>query len=123
MNRGVIKQRNGCPNEFMAVISDLSANPPINIMEANKTANGRAKGIKVMLEYHNNSSIIFNSSPFPIKSSIYFQRNCIKRINITTENVNRNGRIKDEKINFLKIFTLNLCVNHYEPNFFIKSCI
>ena len=32
--------------------------------DANKTANGRAIGINVMVEYHNNSRIILNSKPF-----------------------------------------------------------
>ena len=63
-----------------------------------------------------------NSRPFPIKSSIYFQRNCINSINITVVNVNINGFIKDENINFLKMFTLTnvMC---YEPRCFINVCI
>ena len=100
---------NGLPNELMAVNSDFSANPPVNIIDANRTDKGSAIGISVILEYHNSSMIILNSKPFPIKSSIYFHRNCINKITITIENVRQNGRIKEEKINFLKMFTLTVC--------------
>ena len=99
-NSGVIIYVNGCPNELIAVISDFSASFPVSIIDANNTANGNASGIKVIVEYHNNSMIIDHSKPFPIKSSIYFQRNCINRIRITTKNVKKNGLINEEKINF-----------------------
>ena len=91
---------NGCPNELIAVISEFSASFPVSIMDANKTANGNASGIKVMVEYHNNSMIIDHSKPLPIKSSTYFHRNCINRMRITTKNVKKNGLINEEKINF-----------------------
>tara|TARA_B100001250_G_scaffold352185_1_gene324800 strand:- start:519 stop:764 length:246 start_codon:yes stop_codon:yes gene_type:complete len=76
-------------------------------MDANSIANGSAMGINVMVEYHSNSTIIYHSNPFPIKSSIYFQRNCIKRIMTTIENVKKKGRTKEEKINFLNMFKSN----------------
>ena len=97
----------GFPIEFIAVNSEFSDRLPVNIIDANKIANGSAMGIKVMLEYHSNSMIIFNSNPFQIKSSIYFQRNCINKMVMTIEKVRKNGRIKAEKIYFLNIFKSN----------------
>ena len=102
---------NGFPNEFIAVNSEFSDSWPVNIIDDNKIANGSAIGIKVMLEYHSNSIMIYHSNPLPIKSSIYFQRNCINRIAITIENVRKKGRINDEKINFLNIFKPDFMLN------------
>ena len=100
---------NGRPKELIAVSSDCSDSFPVNIIDANKTASGSARGIRVMVEYHSNSIIILHSNPLPIKSSIYFHRNCIKRITSTTENVKKKGLIKEEKINFLKMFNSKKC--------------
>tara|TARA_B100001250_G_scaffold414335_1_gene452045 strand:- start:1930 stop:2244 length:315 start_codon:yes stop_codon:yes gene_type:complete len=97
----------GFPIEFRAVNSDFSDKLPVSIIEANKTDKGRAMGTNVIVEYHNSSRIIYHSNPLPIKSSIYFQRNCINRIIITIENVKKKGRIKEEKINFLNMFKSN----------------
>ena len=97
---------NGCPSELNAVSSDFSESWPVNIMEPSKMASGRAMGIKVIVEYHNNSTTINHSNPFPIKSSIYFHKNCINKITTIMDNVKKNGRKNDEKINFLKMFTL-----------------
>ena len=95
------------PNELRAVSSEFSDKLPVNIIDANSMANGSAIGINVIVEYHSNSRIIYHSNPFPIKSSIYFHRNCIKRIIITIENVKQKGRTKEEKINFLNMFKSN----------------
>ena len=97
----------GFPIEFRAVNSDFSDKFPVSIIEANKTDKGRAMGINVIVEYHNSSRIIYHSNPLPIKSSIYFQRNCINKMVMTIEKVRKNGRIKAEKINFLNIFKSN----------------
>ena len=106
-NRGGIKYINGFPNELRAVNSDLSDNPPVSIIEASRIASGKAIGTKVIVEYHKSSIIMYHSNPLPIKSSIYFHRNCINKMKITTENVKKNGRINDEKINFLNMFKCN----------------
>tara|TARA_B100000579_G_scaffold367544_1_gene327964 strand:- start:22232 stop:22612 length:381 start_codon:yes stop_codon:yes gene_type:complete len=106
-NKGLMIYVKGFPIEFIAVNSEFSDRLPVNIIDANKIANGSAMGINVMLEYHSNSMIIFHSNPFPIKSSIYFQRNCINKMVMTIEKVRKNGRIKAEKINFLNIFKSN----------------
>ena len=97
---------NGWPIELIAVISDFSASPPTSIIDASNTASGSAIGMSVILEYISNSKIISMSKPLPIKSSIYFQRNCINKINITTEKLRKKGRRNDVKINFWNMFTL-----------------
>ena len=108
----------GFPIEFRAVNSDFSDKFPVSIIEAKSTANGRAIGINVIVEYHNNSKTILNSRPLPIKSSIYFHRNCINKITITIENVKKKGSINDRKIN-----DLHLIKNEAEGNRTYQSVI
>ena len=93
------------PEDFNAINSDFSERFPIVIIEDNNTAKGSAIGTSVHEAYINNSKINDISNPFPIKSSIYFHKNCIKRMTITIDKVKKKGLINDEKINFLKIFT------------------
>ena len=75
------------PEDFNAINSDFSERFPIVIIEDNNTAKGSAIGTSVHEAYINNSKINDISNPFPIKSSMYFQRNCINNIKITIENV------------------------------------
>ena len=114
--------KKGCPSALSAVSSDLSAIPPTNIIEARRTDNGSAIGINVNDEYHNSSKTTFVSRPLPIKSSMYFQRNCINKTSITVKNVINRGFRNDEKINFLNMFKMNT-IKNYEPKFFIKVLI
>ena len=119
-NSGLIKCINDTPMECIAINSDCSANFPVSIIDANSTARGNAIGINVSIEYHNNSMIIFISNPLPIRSSIYFHRNCINRTATTIDRVRRNGRIKDETINCFKILKVVL-LKSYEPRCFINA--
>ena len=57
------------------------------MIEDNRTAKGRPIGTSVQEAYKSNSKIKFVSRPFPIKSSIYFHKNCINSIKITMEKV------------------------------------
>ena len=60
-----------------------------------KTAIGSAKGTNLAIEYIINSLTCPISKPLPIKSSIYFHRNCISRINKTISKEIMNGARKD----------------------------
>jgi hypothetical protein len=42
--------------------------------------------------------------PLPIKSSMYFQKNCITNINMEIQKVTRNGPIKDRILKTYKRF-------------------
>ena len=119
-NKGLIVSINEIPTDCIAISSDCSASFPVSIMDASNTDSGRAIGISVRVEYHNNSIIIFNSSPFPIKSSTYFHRNCISKTITTIDKVKKNGLINDETINCFK--TLNFSfIKCYEPRCFINE--
>jgi len=83
------------PDVFMASSSRFSPMFPNVISEASKIARGRANGTMLALEYRRNSPSIFNSSPFPTRSSIYFQRNCISSMKITRKKVRKRGPIND----------------------------
>ena len=96
------------PEDFNAINSDFSERFPIVIIEESRTAKGKAIGTNVHDAQSINSKINDVSNPFPIKSSIYFQRNCIKRIKITIEKVYRKGFIKAIRIDLFNFFKINV---------------
>ncbi len=75
------------PEDLIAINSDFSERLPIVIIDDNRTDKGRPIGTNVHEAYKSNSKIKFVSSPFPIKSSMYFHKNCINKIKITMEKV------------------------------------
>ena len=77
------------------------------MIDDNRTAKGRPIGTNVHEAYKSNSKIKFVSSPFPIKSSMYFHKNCISKIKITIEKVLKNGFIKAIVIDLLSFFKIN----------------
>jgi hypothetical protein len=92
---GAIILTRDMPEDLNASSSRFSARFPKVIRLARSTARGRAMGTRLALVYSRNSEITFISRPFPIRSSIYFQRNCIRSIKMTKKNVSMNGPIKD----------------------------
>ena len=105
---GVIMRNSDIPADLMAISSLCSARLPNVIMELSKTANGKAIGTKLADAYDNNSSIIRISNPFPTKSSMYFQRNCIKSRKMAIKKVNTNGPMYDLRMNLCKRFTASI---------------
>ncbi len=93
------------PADFTAVNSKFSPKSPKVMIEDNNIAKGRAMGTRRAEAYTINSAITVHSSPFPAKSSMYFHRNCIKRINKETKNVATRGPKYDFKINLCNRFT------------------
>ena len=96
---------NESPLDFKAVNSLFSAKFPNVIMDDRSIAKGSASGIKLADIYRRSSRIIPVPSPLPIKSSRYFQKNCITSINIEIASVTTNGPAKDfilNKVNFFK---------------------
>jgi hypothetical protein len=80
------------------------------MIEANNIAKGNARGISPKAAYINNSDTIAQSSPFPTKSSMYFHRNCISRINTQMKKVIKKGPKKLLIINRCSRFMLYACV-------------
>lgn len=88
----------------MATSSKLSPRLPKVIMAENNSANGSAV-VKVLTDTSPiNSKIVKRSSPFPTKSSMYNQKNCIVNTNIQMANAAKNGAMNARRIsmsNFL----------------------
>jgi hypothetical protein len=61
------------------------------MIEANSMASGKASGTSPKDAYVSNSATIFHSNPLPTKSSMYFHRNCISRINTQMKKVIKKG--------------------------------
>jgi hypothetical protein len=76
-------------------------------MDANRVERGRHRGRVVQLPQNINSNIIPKLRPFPTNSSIYTQRNCIIRMNITTSRIAKNGPTNDFNMNRSSLFTGN----------------
>jgi hypothetical protein len=64
-------------------------------MEDKSIANGRANGISEAETKNNNSRITKTPKPLPIKSSMYFQKNCMINMNMEIQKVTTKGPIKD----------------------------
>lgn len=99
-NNGLINLSKEIPADLIATSSKLSPRFPKVINEDNNTARGNARGTKTALWYKINSRIKLAPSPFPTKSSIYNQKNCM----MSTSNVIKNVAIKGPT----KAFTISL---------------
>jgi hypothetical protein len=66
--------------------------------------NGNANGTTLNEKRTSSFRIKLNSKPFPTKSSIYFQRNCIKNMNSEMKNVNITGQINEKKTTLSTFF-------------------
>ena len=86
---------NDKPDDFNAVNSLFSAKFPIVMMEDKSIARGKAKGIKLAETKNRSSKITPTPIPFPIKSSMYFQKNCMISMNMEIQNVTTKGPAKD----------------------------
>ena len=103
-NKGRINRVNGIPAALMATSSKLSPKLPKVIIDENNNANGSAV-VKVLTDTRPiNSTMVIKSSPFPTKSSIYNQKNCIVNTNIQMAKAAKNGAMNARRIsmsNFL----------------------
>ena len=105
-NKGRSILLNDSPEDLSAVSSLFSAKLPVVMMEESKTVSGNARGIKPALMYTINSRITLNPNPLPIKSSMYFQKNCIRRMNKDTSRVATKGPKNDFKLNKYSLFNV-----------------
>jgi len=86
-----MNRNNEMPADFMATSSKLSPRFPNVINDESKTANGRANGTSAAVWYHVNSRMIPVLNPFPTKSSIHNQKNCMINTKSVIKNVATNG--------------------------------
>jgi len=107
INKGRIKRTSGMPAAFMAISSKLSPKFPKVIMDENNRDNGNAV-VKMLTETNPISCKIVNrSSPFPTKSSMYNQKNCMVSTKVVIRSAAKKGPIKAFRIsmsNFLNKF-------------------
>ena len=107
-SNGLMKRSKEMPADFIATNSKLSPRLPNVMIEDIKIDNGNANGIAVAVTYAVSLRMFEKSNPLPTKSSMYFQKNCITRINRVMKKVAMNGPMKDLSIS-LSSFFITVC--------------
>ena len=104
INRGRMKRTSGIPAALMAMSSKLSPKFPKVIMEENSNARGKAVVMVLTETKPINSKMVKRSKPFPTKSSMYSQKNCMVSTKVEIVSAAKKGPIKALRIsmsNFL----------------------
>lgn len=108
INKGRMKRNKGIPAALMATNSKVSPKFPKVMIEENKSASGKAVGTQNKVTSPTNFKTVIISRPFPTKSSMYNQKNCMVKTKIEIRNAAINGPIKDLIINMSSFFITNL---------------
>jgi hypothetical protein len=101
---GRIKRTKGMPADLMAMSSKLSPKFPNVMIEEKSKAKGMAVVNMLIDTRPTNFKMMNVSNPFPTKSSMYSQKNCMVSTNIEIVNAAKKGPIKALRIsmsNFL----------------------
>ena len=101
---GRIKRTKGMPADLMAMSSKLSPRFPNVMIEEKSKAKGMAVVNMLIDTRPTNFKMMNVSNPFPTKSSMYSQKNCMVSTNIEIVNAAKKGPIKALRIsmsNFL----------------------
>ena len=101
-----MKRSKEIPADLIATSSKLSPRFPNVINEESNTASGNARGTRAAVWYQVNSRMIPVLNPFPTKSSIHNQKNCMTKTNSVIKNVATNGPMKAFTIN-MSSFLIN----------------
>ena len=104
IKRGRIKRTNGIPADLIATNSKLSPRFPKVMIDENSNASGIAVVNMLTETRPTNFKMIKVSNPFPTRSSMYSQKNCMVSTKIEIVNAAKNGPIKALRIsmsNFL----------------------
>ena len=104
MNSGDMMRTSDTPALLTAMSSLFSLIWPMVHIEARSVARGMARGRMVQPPHIRNSSMTLKDSPLPTSSSMYTQRNCITRMNMTTRRIAANGPMKDLSMNLSSRF-------------------
>ena len=104
ISNGRMKRNSGMPADLIATISKVSPRLPNVMMEESNSAMGNAKGITLAATYKISCRMVNISSPFPTKSSMYSQKNCMIKMNIAMRKVARKGPMKAFMINMSNFF-------------------
>ena len=103
-NKGLMKRSKEIPADLIATNSKLSPRFPNVIIDDIKIDRGKANGIAVAVTYAVSFRIFEKSNPLPTKSSMYFQKNCITKMNRVMKKVAMNGPIKDLSMSLSSLF-------------------
>ena len=106
---GRIKRIKGIPAALMATSSKLSPKLPKVIMEENNKESGRDKVMVLIATNPTNCMMVKKSKPFPTKSSMYNQKNCMVSTKVVMVSAAKKGPIKAFRIsmsNFLNKFVV-----------------
>ena len=106
---GRIKRINGIPAALIATNSKLSPKLPKVIIEENKRESGKERVMVLMATNPTNCMMVKKSNPFPTKSSMYNQKNCIVSTKVVMVSAAIKGPIKAFRIsmsNFLNKFVV-----------------
>ena len=122
---GRMKRINEIPAALMATNSNFSPRFPNVMMDENSNANGKAMGTQKRATSPINLSTVIKSRPFPTRSSIYNQKNCMVNTNREMANAAINGPIKERIISmssfFITIAVLILLYELRKSNTFTKG--
>jgi hypothetical protein len=77
---------------------------PNVMIEENNNANGKAVGTQTRVTKPISFKIVHKSSPFPTKSSMYNQKNCMVKTKSAITNAAIKGPIKERIINISSFF-------------------
>ncbi len=124
-NNGRMKRVKEMPAALMATNSNFSPRFPKVMIEEKSKARGNAMGTQNKATNPTNFKTVIKSNPFPTKSSIYNQKNCMVNTNKEIANAAIKGPIKDRIINmssfFITIAVLILLYERCKSNTFAKG--
>lgn len=122
---GRINRISEIPAAFMATSSNFSPRFPKVIMDEKSNASGKAIGTQNKATRPISLSTVNKSSPFPTRSSIYNQKNCMVSTNREMAKAAINGPIKERIISmssfFITIAVLILLYELRKSNTFTKG--
>lgn len=122
---GRINLMSEIPAALIATSSNFSPRFPKVMMDENNKASGKAMGTQNKATSPINLSTVIKSSPFPTKSSIYNQKNCMVSTKREMANAAINGPIKERIISmssfFITIAVLILLYELRKSNTFTKG--
>ena len=103
-SNGRIKRNKGIPEALIATNSKDSPKLPKVIIEEKSNARGNAVGTQNKVTKPTNFNKVMKSSPFPTKSSIYNQKNCMVNTKTEIANAAIKGPINERMMSMSSFF-------------------
>lgn len=103
-----MKRNKGMPEDLMATSSKDSPRFPKVMIAEKSNERGSAVGIQNKVTRPTNLAMVGKSSPFPTRSSMYSQKNCMVSTKTEMEKAAMKGPIKDLMMRISSFF-ITLC--------------